>query len=194
MADKTVLLVCAWAAMAGSPLVMAAYERGGRKAAREEARGLASTLLLIGMPAAVGLALVARPLAEAMIGEAVREQAMQIIPWIAFAGLAEWSSHPLFFRGVSTRQENRPARAPDDRSRSAEHPSEPGFAARAAWRDGRCLCDAHQLRGRHCVVSMGRPQACRAANPSWREFAKISLACAAMWPAVSAGARLGKLG
>ena len=87
VADKTVLLVCAWAAMAGSPLVMAAYERGGKQAAREEARGLAATLLLIGLPAAVGLALVARPLAEAMIGEAVREQAMQIIPWIAFAGL-----------------------------------------------------------------------------------------------------------
>lgn len=87
VADKTVLLVCAWAAMAGSPLVMAAYERGGAEAARGEAQGLASTLLLIAMPAAAGLALVSRPLAEAMIGEAVREQAMQIIPWIAFAGL-----------------------------------------------------------------------------------------------------------
>lgn len=87
VADKTVLLVCAWAAMAGSPLVMSAYERGGATAAREEARGLASTLLLIGLPAATGVALVAQPLAEAMIGEAVREQAMKIIPWIAFAGL-----------------------------------------------------------------------------------------------------------
>jgi len=87
VADKTVLLICAWAAMAGSPLVMAAYERGGKDAAREEARGLAGTLLMLGLPAATGLALVAQPLAEAMIGEDVREQAMQIIPWIAFAGL-----------------------------------------------------------------------------------------------------------
>ena len=87
VADKTVLLICAWAAMAGSPLVMAAFERGGKHAAREEARGLASTLLLIGLPAATGLALVAKPLAEAMIGPDVREQAMRIIPWIAFAGL-----------------------------------------------------------------------------------------------------------
>ena len=87
VADKTVLLICAWAAMAGSPLVMAAYERGGRAAARNEATGLATTLLLLGLPAATGLALVARPLAEAMVGEAVRDQAMQIIPWIAFAGL-----------------------------------------------------------------------------------------------------------
>lgn len=87
VADKTVLLLCAWAAMAGSPLVMAAYERGGKDAASEEARGMIGTMLLIGVPAATGLALVARPLAEAMIGEEVRAGAMQIIPWIAFAGL-----------------------------------------------------------------------------------------------------------
>lgn len=87
VADKTVLLLCAWAAMAGSPLVMAAYERGGKEAAREEARGMIGTMLLIGVPAATGLALVARPLAEAMIGEELRAGAMEIIPWIAFAGL-----------------------------------------------------------------------------------------------------------
>ncbi len=87
VADKTVLLLCAWAAMAGSPLVMAAYERGGKDAARTEARGLIRTLLLIAIPAATGLALVARPLAEALIGESVRAGAIQIIPWIAFAGL-----------------------------------------------------------------------------------------------------------
>lgn len=87
VADKTVLLICAWAAMAGSPLVMAAYERGGKDAAREEARGLAGMLLLLGLPVATGLALVAQPLAEAMIGEDLRDQAMRIIPWIAFAGL-----------------------------------------------------------------------------------------------------------
>lgn len=87
VADKTVLLLCAWAAMAGSPLVMAAYERGGRDAARDEARGMIATMILIAVPAATGLALVAEPLAEAMIGEELREGAMQIIPWIAFAGL-----------------------------------------------------------------------------------------------------------
>ncbi|MBI1399770.1 polysaccharide biosynthesis C-terminal domain-containing protein [Hyphomonas sp.] len=73
--------------VAGSPLVMAAYERGGKDAAAEEARGLVRTLLLIGVPAAAGIALVARPLGEAMIGEAVREQAIAIMPWIAASGL-----------------------------------------------------------------------------------------------------------
>ncbi len=87
VADKSVLLICAWAAMAAIPLVMAAYERGGADAAAEESRGLIRTLLLLGIPAATGLALVAAPLSEALIGEAVRDGARQIIPWIAFAGL-----------------------------------------------------------------------------------------------------------
>ena len=87
VADKSVLLICAWAAMAASPLVMAAYERGGAEAAAKESRGLIRTLLLIGVPAATGLALVATPLSEALIGEAVRDGARDIIPWIAFAGL-----------------------------------------------------------------------------------------------------------
>lgn len=87
VADKTVLLLCAWAAMAGAPLVMAAYETGGRDAAAREADGLIKTILLLGVPAAAGLALVARPLGEALIGEALRDGAIEIIPWIAFAGL-----------------------------------------------------------------------------------------------------------
>lgn len=87
VADKTVLLICAWAAMAASPLMMAAYEKGGAGAAADEARNLVNTLFLIGLPAAAGIALVADPLADAMIGEELREQAKEIIPWIAFAGL-----------------------------------------------------------------------------------------------------------
>ncbi|MEO1028416.1 MAG: oligosaccharide flippase family protein [Pseudomonadota bacterium] len=87
VADKTVLVICAWAALAASPLMMEAYERNGAKAASKEAKGLINTLLLLGAPAATGLALVAKPLAEAMIGEGLRDQAIEIIPWIAFAGL-----------------------------------------------------------------------------------------------------------
>ncbi len=87
VADKTVLVLCAWVAMAGSPLMMAAYEKGGRAAAQAQSRNFVTMLLLVGLPAATGLALVADPLAEAMIGENVRAQAKKIIPWIAFAGL-----------------------------------------------------------------------------------------------------------
>jgi O-antigen/teichoic acid export membrane protein len=87
VADKTVLMICAWAAMAGSPLIMAAFEEDGKAAASEAARGLFGTILFLGLPAAVGLGLVADPLSEAMISEDLRQQAAEIIPWIAVAGL-----------------------------------------------------------------------------------------------------------
>ena len=87
VADKTVLLLCAWAGMAGAPLIMAAYERDGPRAASQESRGLILALLVVGIPAATGLALVAAPLSEALIGAAVRDGARPIIPWIALAGL-----------------------------------------------------------------------------------------------------------
>ena len=87
VADKTVLMICAWAAMAGSPLIMAAYEAGDEADTADAARGLFGIILFVGLPAAVGLGLVAEPLAEAMIAEGLRDQAAQIIPWIAFCGL-----------------------------------------------------------------------------------------------------------
>jgi O-antigen/teichoic acid export membrane protein len=87
VADKTVGLLCIWAAAAGAPMMMAAWEREGREAVREASRQVARTLLLVAAPAAAGLALVARPLADVMIGEAMRAEAARIIPWVALSGL-----------------------------------------------------------------------------------------------------------
>ncbi len=72
IADKSVGLLCAWAAAAGAPMMMAAWEREGPQAVREVSAHLARTLLLIAAPAAAGLALVAQPLSEVMIGEDMR--------------------------------------------------------------------------------------------------------------------------
>jgi O-antigen/teichoic acid export membrane protein len=87
IADKTVGLLCIWAAAAGGPMMMAAWERDGPEAVREVSSHVARTLMLIAAPAAAGLALVAQPLAEVMIGEEMRTQAAAIIPWIALSGL-----------------------------------------------------------------------------------------------------------
>ena len=87
IADKSVGLLCAWAAAAGAPMMMAAWEREGPEAVREVSRHVARTLLLIAAPAATGLALVAQPLSEVMIGEDMRAQAASIMPWIALSGL-----------------------------------------------------------------------------------------------------------
>ena len=48
---------------------------------------MVKTAVLVAALAVAGLALVAVPLSEALIGEALREGAQKIIPWIAFAGL-----------------------------------------------------------------------------------------------------------
>ena len=87
VADKTTLMICAWAAMAASPLLMAAYEKGSQAEIDEAASGMAKSILLIAVPSAVGIGIVAGPLSEVMIGEDLRDQARQIIPWIAVAGL-----------------------------------------------------------------------------------------------------------
>ncbi len=87
VADKTIGLLCIWAAAAGGPLMMAAWEREGPEAVRAVSAQVARTLMLIAAPAATGLALVAEPLSEVMIGEDMRAQAAQIIPWIALSGL-----------------------------------------------------------------------------------------------------------
>ena len=62
VADKTVLMICAWAAMAGAPLVMEAFEKNGKKAAEDQARGLAQTLILIAFPALTSTCSAAMPL------------------------------------------------------------------------------------------------------------------------------------
>jgi O-antigen/teichoic acid export membrane protein len=85
--DKTLGLICAWAAMAGAPMMLQAWEREGPEAMRQVSAHVARTLLLVAAPAATGLALVARPLSEVMIGEALRDQAAHIMPWIALSGL-----------------------------------------------------------------------------------------------------------
>jgi len=59
----------------------------GKAAASKAAEGMFRTILLLGVPAAVGLALVAEPLAEATISKDLGAQAAQIIPFIAIAGL-----------------------------------------------------------------------------------------------------------
>ncbi len=87
VADKTVALICAWAAAAGAPLMMAAWEREGPAAMRAVSAQVARTLLLVAAPAATGLALVSQPLADIMIGEAMRDEAARIMPWIALGGL-----------------------------------------------------------------------------------------------------------
>ncbi|WP_184718490.1 lipopolysaccharide biosynthesis protein [Caulobacter sp.] len=86
LGSRTLDVVFIWLGMAGMPALISALERGGQTALSEAARELASFMILLTLPAAVGLALVARPLADLMVGEALRDGASHVTPWIAASG------------------------------------------------------------------------------------------------------------
>jgi O-antigen/teichoic acid export membrane protein len=93
LANRTQDVVFVWLGMAGGPAMVAALERGGKAALAQTAREQASFMVLLTLPAAVGLALVALPLSELLIGPQLAQGAARVVPWIAAGG---------FFSGVTT--------------------------------------------------------------------------------------------
>lgn len=87
IANRTLDVLFLWLGSAGQPALIMALERGGLDRLKTAAREQLSTFLLIGLPAAAGVALVARPLAEVLIGEELRVAAASITPWIALSAL-----------------------------------------------------------------------------------------------------------
>ncbi|WP_332654202.1 lipopolysaccharide biosynthesis protein [Brevundimonas sp.] len=87
IANRTLDVLFLWLGSAGQPALIMALERGGPGQLKAAAREQLSTFLLIGLPAAAGVALVARPLAEVLIGEELRVAAASITPWIALSAL-----------------------------------------------------------------------------------------------------------
>lgn len=87
LSSRTLDVLFIWLGAAGTPALIMAWERGSREAFMKAAREQASTFILIGLPAAVGVALVARPLADFMIGEDLRSVAASVTPWIALSAL-----------------------------------------------------------------------------------------------------------
>ena len=86
LSNRTLDVLFIWLGMAGGPAAVAALERGGVAALQRSAQEQASLMVLICLPAAVGLALVARPLADLMVGEGLRDGAAHVTPWIAASG------------------------------------------------------------------------------------------------------------
>lgn len=87
LSNRTLDVLFVWLGMAGGPAAVAAFERGGETALRRTAAEQARLMALLALPAAAGLALVARPLAELMVGPALRDGAARVTPWIALGGL-----------------------------------------------------------------------------------------------------------
>jgi O-antigen/teichoic acid export membrane protein len=108
LANRTLDVLFIWLGMAGGPAAVAALERGGKTSLHPVAHEQASFMVALTLPAAVGLALVARPLADVMIGPALRVGAAQVTPWIAgsgfFAGFTTYYLHTAFTLGRRTRR------------------------------------------------------------------------------------------
>ena len=108
LSNRTLDVLFIWLGMAGGPAAVAALERGGVEALKGQARELASLMVLICLPAAVGLALVAQPLADLLVGPALRTGAAHVTPWIAFsgffAGITTYYFHTAFTLGRRTRR------------------------------------------------------------------------------------------
>jgi O-antigen/teichoic acid export membrane protein len=88
LAGRSLDLIFIWAGMAAAPLALSAFEEQGRAAALKVAERTMTMLTALAIPAAVGLALVAQPLAEQMVGESLRAPVVALIPWLALSGLA----------------------------------------------------------------------------------------------------------
>jgi O-antigen/teichoic acid export membrane protein len=108
LANRTLDVMFIWLGMAGGPAAIAALERGGRKALNEIAREQSAFMIALALPAAVGVALVARPLADIMVGQGLRVGAAQVTPWIAasafFAGINTHYFHTAFTLARRTRR------------------------------------------------------------------------------------------
>ena len=86
LGSRTLDVVFIWLGMAGGPAMVAALERGGHPALKDAAHEQAGFMVLLTLPAAVGLALVGKPLAAVMVGPELSGGAGQVVPWIALAG------------------------------------------------------------------------------------------------------------
>ncbi|MDP1738702.1 MAG: lipopolysaccharide biosynthesis protein [Caulobacter sp.] len=106
LANRSLDVMFIWLGMAGGPAMVAALERGGRAALDASAREQSSFMVLLTFPAAVGVALVAHPLAQVMVGGPLVEGAARVTPWVAvgalFSGLTTYYLHQAFTLGRKT--------------------------------------------------------------------------------------------
>ncbi len=86
LANRSLDMIFVWIGMAVTPIAITALEKDGLETSTKVMRDYGAALLWITMPAATGIALIAEP-AGFILGEAVRDEAVKIMPIIAFAGV-----------------------------------------------------------------------------------------------------------
>jgi hypothetical protein len=184
LGSRTLDVVFIWLGMAGGPALVAALERGGHPALKDAAHEQAGFMVLLTLPAAVGLALVGRPLAQVMVGAELSAGAGHVVPWIAVAGwLSGVTTYYLLQAFTLGKKHDDADRLHGDSGRRQRGPEPP---ADPALRPGRRpVVDRRQLwrrrRGGRDPGPPGLPPA-RAMG----RLAKSGLACVLMAAAVLA--------
>ncbi len=100
LANRTLDVMFIWLGMAGGPAAIAAFERGGEAELKRVAAAQSAFMVALALPAAAGLALVAKPLAQVMVGPSLSKEAAAVTVWIAasavFSGLTTYYFHSAF--------------------------------------------------------------------------------------------------
>ena len=86
LANRSLDVLFVWIAMAITPIAITTLEQDGLETTKKVLKNYGEILLLVILPAATGIALVAEP-AGFILGESVRAEAVKIMPWIAFVGV-----------------------------------------------------------------------------------------------------------
>lgn len=86
LANRSIEMIFIWLSMAVTPLAVTLLEKEGLEESRSIMRDYGASLLWIALPAATGIALVSKEFGF-VLGEAVRAEAVSIMPMIAFAGV-----------------------------------------------------------------------------------------------------------
>lgn len=86
LANRSLEILFIWLSMAVTPVAVTAFEKAGQDGSRDIMRDYGASLLWLAMPAAMGIALVSKD-AGFILGESVRDEAVTVMPFIAFAGL-----------------------------------------------------------------------------------------------------------
>jgi O-antigen/teichoic acid export membrane protein len=106
LSNRTLDVMFIWLGAAGSPALIVAFERGGAAGLNKAAREQAGLMLALTLPAALGVAMIARPLADVMVGPGLRAGAALVTPWIAasalFMGLTNAYAQQAFTLGRRT--------------------------------------------------------------------------------------------
>jgi len=86
LANRSLDVLFVWISMALTPVIIQAVEKESAERAKAIVKSCGASMLWIALPMATGIALVAQP-AGIILGESVREGAVIVMPYIAFAAV-----------------------------------------------------------------------------------------------------------